>query len=121
VWVVDAKRYKDKRPALHVEGGFLRPRKESLRIGGRDGTKLVNGLQSQVERIAAALDDAAIPVTGVLCFLEADWPLIGGSFTVNGTYVTWPRLLIKRMVEAPIGTFDVDAVHARLATEFPTA
>ena len=33
VWVIDAKRYKNKRPALHVEGGILRPRVESLRMG----------------------------------------------------------------------------------------
>jgi hypothetical protein len=121
VWVIDAKRYKDKRPALHVEGGILRPRVESLRIGGRDGTKLVDGVRSQVERVVAALDDAEVPVTGVLCFLEADWPLIGGSFTVNGIEVTWPRALIKQMVARPGDALDVDAVYTRLATTFPPA
>jgi hypothetical protein len=37
VWVIDAKRYLNKRPSLHVEGGFIRPRVESLRIGGETG------------------------------------------------------------------------------------
>ena len=118
VWVIDAKRYKNKRPALHVEGGILRPRVESLRIGG---TKLVNGTQLQVDRVIAAVDDAKVTVTGVLCFLEADWPLIGGSFTVNGIDVTWPRALIKRMVDRPGEVLDVDAVHTRLVSTFPPA
>lgn len=111
VWVIDAKRYVGKRPALSVEGGIIRPRVESLRIGGRDGSKLVQGVQSQVERVAAALGETASPVTGVLCFLEADWPLIGGSFSVDGVHVLWPRLLIQRMTDAPPQPIDVDFIH----------
>lgn len=121
VWVVDAKRYKSKRPALHVEGGIIRPRVESLRIGGRDGTKLVRGVQNQVERVAAALGDTDVRVVGVLCFLEADWPLIGGSFSVDSIDVLWPRLLIKQITEAPRQTIDVTAVHSHLAARFPSA
>jgi len=121
VWVIDAKRYKGKRPALRVEGGILRARVESLRIGGRDGTKLVDGVQSQVARVTVALGDVEVPVTGVLCFLEADWPLIGGSFTVKSIRVVWPRLLIKQMTEIATGFVDVDAIHARVAAAFPSA
>jgi hypothetical protein len=121
VWVIDAKRYVNKRPALQVERGFFRPRVESLRIGGRDGTKLVEGMKSQVDRITRTVDDPTIPVTGVLCFLDADWPLIGGSFTVDGMHVFWPRLLIQRMTEAASAEIDVDNVHSRLAAAFPGA
>ena len=121
VWVIDAKRYKDKRPSLRVEGGILRARVESLRIGGRDGTKLVDGVRSQVEKVTAALDDTEIPVTGVLCFLEADWPLVGGAFTVNQIAVLWPRLLVRRMSEGAALSIDVADVHARLASRFPPA
>lgn len=121
VWGIDAKRYKDKRPELRVAGGLFRPRVESLRVGGRDGTKLVDGVKSQVDGVREALTDDTIPITGVLCFLEADWPLLGGSFTVDDVHVVWPRLLIKRMMEAPVVAFDVDATHARLAQAFPVA
>lgn len=120
VWVIDAKRYKGKRPALHVEGGILRPRTESLRIGGRDGTKLVNAVTSQVQRVTAALANPGVDVFGVLCFLESDWPLFGGDFTVNDIRVLWPRLLVKRISGAharePV---DVDDVYSRVATAFP--
>lgn len=119
--MIDAKRYVGKRPALRVEGRIIRPRVESLRIGGRDGTKLVQGVQSQVERVTAALGEAAPAATGVLCFLEADWPLIGGSFSIDGVHVLWPRLLIQHVLNAPPQLIDVDLVHTQLARAFPSA
>lgn len=124
IWVIDAKRYKGKRPELRVDGGIIRPRVESLRIGGRDGTKLVDGVRKQVALVSAALDDAVasdLPVHGVLCFLEADWPLFGGGFSVDGVQVTWPRQLVKRINEAPQTTLDVEAISARIASAFPVA
>ncbi|WP_239453423.1 MULTISPECIES: nuclease-related domain-containing protein [Microbacterium] len=119
VWVIDAKRYKGKRPTLQVEGGLIRPRRESLRIGGRDGTHLVDGVATQVERVGSAIVDPAVKVTGVLCFLEADWPLIGGDFKVDGIQVVWPRLLVERITSAIAAPIDVDDVHRRLAETFP--
>jgi hypothetical protein len=121
IWVIDAKRYAGKRPSLRVDGGIIRPRVESLRIGGRDGIKLVHGVQSQVERVTGTLGDGAPPVTGVLCFVDADWPLIGGSFSVDEVHVLWPRLLVQRITNAAQSTIDVDLVHNKLAQAFPAA
>ncbi|MDL5350928.1 nuclease-related domain-containing protein [Microbacterium sp. zg-YB36] len=121
VWVIDAKRYKDQRPSLQVEGGIIRRRTESLRVGGRDRTNLVRGVESQVARVAAALDDPSIPVGGVLCFLDADWPLIGGSFAVDGIDVVWPRRLLQMLTAAEPRAVDAAAVHARIAAAFPPA
>src|SRR6478735_8574681 len=118
VWVIDAKRYRGT-PALRVDGGILRPRVESLRVDGRDKTKLVEGVRSQVARVTHAVADLDVPVIGALCFVQADWPLIGGSFTVNGIHVLWPRLLVKRIATADPAVIDVDAVVARLAAAFP--
>jgi hypothetical protein len=121
VWVVDAKRYKDKRPSLHVEGGIIRPRVESLLIAGRNHTKLVDGVQGQVEKVSAVVANPDVSVKGVLCFLDGDWPLIGGSFAVNEVDVLWPKLLIRRMTETSAVAIDVAEIHARLATHFPPA
>jgi len=63
VWVIDAKQYKGA-PALHIDGGFLRPRVESLRVGGRDKTKLVEGVRSQVARVTGAVADLDVPCRG---------------------------------------------------------
>ncbi|WP_354595141.1 hypothetical protein [Frigoribacterium sp. PvP054] len=36
-------------------------------------------------------------MAGALCFVEADWPIFGGSFQVAGVRVLWPRLLAKHL------------------------
>lgn len=100
VFVVDAKRYRDARPELRVEGGLIRPRHELLIVGGLDRTKLVEGMHKQLGLVQAALaDHPDVPVRGVLCFVDADWPLIGGSFTVQGISVLWPKKLKATLAE----------------------
>lgn len=120
VLVIDAKRYVGQRPALVVEGGLIRPRVEKLRVGSRDQTKLVDGVIKQVELVAGLVGDA-LPVRGCLCFIEADWPLIGGAFTVRGVDVLWPKRLYPQL--ATTGPFDasVAEVHALLAAALPPA
>jgi hypothetical protein len=123
VFVVDAKRYAG-RPHLKVEGGILRPRTESLMVGRRDCTKLLAGLSKQVDWVRSALEGrfAAVPVRGVMCFVEADWPLIGGSFSTNGVDVLWPKRAAA--VISADGSCDDDVlseIHRRLATRFPVA
>lgn len=94
VYVIDAKRYVNQRPSLRVEGGMLAPRRERLLVGGRDRTKLVEGLHKQVLLVREALaDQPDVAVRGVLCFIEADWPLVGGPFSVQGVDVVHPRRL----------------------------
>ncbi|WP_257026987.1 nuclease-related domain-containing protein [Nocardioides aromaticivorans] len=120
VYVVDAKRYVDKRPSLRAEGGILRPRVERLMVGSRDQTKLVDGVLKQVNLIRRLVDDD-LPVTGVLCFIEADWPLIGGSFTIRGVDVLWPKKLYPRLAADGPHEARVAEVHARLADALPPA
>lgn len=120
VLVVDAKRYVDSRPELRVEGGIIRPRVEKLMVGGRDRTKLVDGVLGQVERVRAALGDESIEVSGVLCFIDADWPLIGSFFSTRGLRVVSPRRLSNILDEAS-GGVDVPSVRDRIAAAFPVA
>ena len=120
VFVVDPKRYVGKRPELRVEGGILRPRVEKLMVGGRDRTKLVDGVLGQVGRVRAVLDDEAVDVSGVLCFVDADWPLLGASFRTRGIRVVSPRKLSKILDDAS-GEMDVRGVRDRLAEAFPSA
>ena len=82
IWVIDAKRYKG-RPELRIEGGILRPKVEKVLVGRRDCTKLVDGVLKQVGLVRELVGD--LPGTGVLCFVEADWPLIGGAFATKAT------------------------------------
>ena len=113
VYVIDPKRYAG-RPTLKIEGGLFRPRTEKLLVGGRDRTNLVDGVLKQVDVVRAIVGDD-VPVTGVLCFIDADWPLIGGSFTTRGVEVLWPRKLYPRLTASARNQLDVATLHRLLA------
>lgn len=118
IWVIDAKRYKG-RPELKIEGGILRPRVEKLLVGRRDCTKLLDGVLKQVGVVRDLVGD--VPVTGALCFVEADWPLIGGAFAAGGIHVLWPKRLAKVIAEQTAGDVDVAATRESLASRFKSA
>lgn len=117
IWVIDAKRYKG-RPELKVEGGILRPRVEKVLAGRRDCTKLVVGVLKQTDLVREVVGDLLIK--GALCFVEADWPLIGGAFTTRDAHVLWPKRLAKLLTEAE-GSVDVPATREALAAHFKPA
>lgn len=121
VMVIDAKRYQG-RPSLKVEGGFFRPVTHKLTVGGRDRTKLVDGVRKQVDLVTAALEDVPVPVQGFLCFLDADWPLIGGAFSIHGVGVLWPRRMRKLLeADGPLSIDEIAEIQARLGAAFPPA
>ncbi|WP_028653662.1 nuclease-related domain-containing protein [Nocardioides halotolerans] len=126
VWVIDAKKYRG-RPALKVGGGILRQRTEKLVVGSRDCTTLVDGVLKQVGVVEDVLLPGGrpegpgrpwggVPVHGVLCFIEADWPLIGGAFTIRGVDVLWPKKLYPRLrAEGRLTASDIAEIHRHLA------
>ena len=123
VYVIDAKRYQG-RPALRVEGGILRPRVERLLVGRRDCTKLVDGVLKQVGLVESTLADIHpnTPVSGMLCFVDADWPLIGGSFTTRAVQVMWPKRAAAELQKpGPLDEARIDAITRTIADAFPPA
>lgn len=116
VWVIDAKRYQNKRPELRIEGGILRPRVEKLYVGGSDKTVLVDGMQKQLEVVQSALGaEHPVPVHGALCFIDADFPLIGGDFTIGGVAVVWRKKLAKLLTAAgPLDDAAIAQAHQHL-------
>ena len=124
VWVIDAKRYRG-RPTLRVQGGILRPRVERLMVGSRDCTRLVAGVHGQVDVVRSALaasGEPEVPVHGVLCFVDADWPLFGGAFVIDSVCVLWPRKLAEKLT-APgdLAPDRVEVIHRALASRFRAA
>ena len=73
-----------------------------------------------MERIRAALGDEAIEVSGVLCFVDADWPFVGAFFSTRGVRVVSPRRLSKILAESG-GAVDVVSIRDRIAAAFPPA
>ncbi|MBE1515700.1 nuclease-related domain-containing protein [Nesterenkonia halotolerans] len=114
VWVIDAKKYTGK-VEIRRNGGFFTPLVEKLTVRGRDCTSLVEQSLRQVELVREVAP--TVPVTGVLCFEGAEWPL-GGHLRTRGIQVLWPRR-IKRVAGARTGAFiDVNVIGAQLATHF---
>lgn len=101
VWVIDAKRYAG-RIAKDVRGGFFSSR-EILSVGGRDRTKLADGVAKQIAVVRTALAAAGLagtPVHGALCFIDGDWSLLRRRpFTIQGVLVTWGKALRERLAE----------------------
>ena len=124
VFVIDAKKYTG-RPSLRVDGGLFRPRTETLMVGSRDRSTLVASARKQVALVRAALDHAGlaeIPVHGMLCFVEADWPLIGGAFTTGGIHVLWPKKALELAAKpGPVNDQRTREIHRSLASAFPAA
>ena len=118
IWVIDAKRHAG-RPELKIEGGILRPRVEKLLVGRWDCTKLLDAVLKQVGLVRDLVGD--VPVTGALCFVEADWPLIGGAFVTRGIHVLWPKRLAKVLTEQAAGGVDVAALREKVASRFKSS
>jgi len=125
VYVIDAKRFTG-RPHLRVDGGFLRPRTEMLMVGTRNCTKLLDGVLGQVQLVASALASCPqakdSPVRGMLCFVDADWPLIAGSFRIAQIDVLWPGKAAEKITSpGALTPADIDLIHHHLAAAFPRA
>ena len=124
VFAIDAKNYKGA-PSLRVSGGLFEPRRERLMVGTRDCTNLVGGVHRQVSLVENALEASGIrdvPVFGMLCFVEAEWPLLGGDFLIDNIEVLWPKRAAKK-ITAP-GSFDAAAASSMgraLELHFPRA
>jgi hypothetical protein len=105
--------------------GLFRPRTKKLIVGSRNCTSLVEGVHKQINLVTDALDRAGldnVPAHGMLCFVEAIWPLFGGDFVIAGIQVFWPRKAFEQLSEpGAIDDATVQRAHCALATAFPTA
>ena len=112
VFVIDAKRYENAKIRVRRVGGLFSPRRDELLVRGRVKSNLVEGLRRQVEVVQTVLDEAGIedvPVRGVLCFVDAFFPLFQRRLRVDELIVTC-RPALGGVVSAP-GHLDAAARH----------
>lgn len=122
VYVIDAKDYSGG-VDVEVTGGIFRPRVETLRVGRRDRTKLVAGVERQVEVTLAALADVPErpPIHGVLCFVDSEMPLLR-ELAVRDVAVLGPRRLAQCLnASGALEPAAIDALFTTLATALPPA
>ncbi len=120
VWVIDAKRYIGKRPERYQEGGFFSAASVGLKVGGRKRDSLIDGILGQVDQVQTVVGEN-VPVRGVLCFVDSDWPLFGGSFAVRGIEVLWPKRLPKLLQQSSEVKLDVPQISLMLSQRFVSA
>ena len=119
VYVVDAKNYSGD-PRVEAEPG-ADPTPRRLFIGPDDHTHLVHAVRNQVRVVLGALDEPAVPVRGVLCFVGAEWQVLNG-YLIDGVGITSTDGLAALLaIPGPLDAERVDALHQRLATALEPA
>jgi len=121
VFVVDAKKYTGEIEVRDVGGLF----KVDLRlyVNNRDRTSTVDGVLGQLEVVRTALADAYpnVPVSGVLCFINADWGWRMKQKIVKGVTVLWPLALPDHVSADGPHAQQVEAVAAHLRSRLKPA
>jgi hypothetical protein len=80
-----------------------------LYVGGRDRTKLIDGLGWQLGAVRSALGSEHVPIHAAVCFTDAEWGWFTKPFELRGVLVTGPNTLAKRISQP--GGLDPDAVQ----------
>lgn len=113
VWVIDTKRYNGKLQVAKPLFG-----KATLKVAGRDQTKLVEGLAKQVELVADAIADVdlEVPVRGCFCFVDTELPLLG-TRSIRGFSILGRKGLAKQLNTAGTLTDDDAAMLAAVLAE----
>jgi hypothetical protein len=125
VFVIDTKRYRGTIEVRHPLFGS-----PTLRINGRDQTKLADGLAKQVGVVTAALADGApdVPVRGCFCFVppagllsDVGLPLLR-TLKIKGYPLYYLRRLVRRLnASGPLSAARTMEIHAQLARRLPPA
>jgi hypothetical protein len=120
VYVVDAKRYKG-RVEVRDRSGPFSPADLRLYVGGRDHSQLAYAMRWQVEAVRAGMGGREdVPVTPVLCFIDAEWPLLGGPDHFGGVRTEGQRSVRKLVTQpGPLTTEEVVEVAIVLSQAFP--
>lgn len=114
IWVIDAKNYRGLVEHRDVGGWFRRDLR--IMVGGRDQTKLAEGLKWQIDAVKKAIPTSSAPVTGVLCFTDAQWRLFAKPFRHGEIWVTWPKTVIDMILMPTIlGPDDITQIAAQLS------
>jgi hypothetical protein len=97
VWIIDAKKYSGKLSRRDKGGWFTTDLR--VYVGGRDRTKLVDGLDRQVATVLKALHGEEVEVHSVLCFIGAEWDFFLKPFQINGVWITYGKKLAELIAE----------------------
>jgi len=123
IFLVDTKRYKGSVERRRA-GFLLAPGRSRLFVKGRDRTKLAAAVARQARVVDEALNRLGgapgVKVIPVICFVDANWPLLQGTFRIGEVHVVWPRALEALVGRAgPIRANQRISLARQLAVLFP--
>ncbi|MGA8717286.1 MAG: nuclease-related domain-containing protein [Solirubrobacteraceae bacterium] len=123
VTVIDSKTHRGEVRVERVGGLFTDPH-SILTIGGRDQTKLIDGVERQVKLVAAALTRAGVgdlDIRGALCFPDP-YGLPLRQLRVRGIVIDGPKPIAKLARRpGPLSADQVDRLAHQLAAVFAAA
>lgn len=106
------------------KGGWLKV-DHRLVVGGRDRSKLVDGVKHQTAEVREVLDGVFAERSASARRVELcrrDFGLIGKPFAVGEVLVIWSKALRARLLQAgPLDERARAAIHACLASKLPPA
>jgi hypothetical protein len=120
VFVVDAKKYNGE-VRVRDRGGLF---KTDLRlyVGSHDCSALADAMGWQVREVLGAMValELQLPLTPVLCFADATWPLLFPPSEFRGVRLESPRSLSKLIVKSQaLSASDIESIGRALSTAFP--
>jgi Nuclease-related domain len=122
ITVIDTKNYRGK---VRVEriGGLFSERRDVLMIGGRDRTKLVEGVERQVAAVRSVLDGTgAVDVRGALCFADVDGLPLLRRLALRDILIDGTRSVAKLARRpGPLISEQVDQLRKHLSVALPPA
>jgi Nuclease-related domain len=123
IFVVDTKHYAGQ-IQVRRRGSFFRP-EDRLHVGRWDRTDDVSGVKAQVAIVESVLLSSDVepkpPVTPVLCFTRAEWPLFGSAKSFAGVYLESDRSLKKLLTaSADFSTEELARARRAIALGLPT-
>jgi hypothetical protein len=119
VWVIDAKNYSGLVQQRDV-GGFFKI-DIRLYVGGRDRSKVIEGLDWQVKAVRTALNGLDVPVLSAVCFTDAEWGWFAKPFTTRGVFVSGPNALSRKIAETgPLSSRVVQETAEHLSQVLPS-
>lgn len=123
VLVIDAKSHNGKIKTDRI-GGLFGPRRTVLLINGRDQTRLIDGVERQIDYVRDAINGFAddIEVRGALCFPNPDGLPLLGQLQVRDVVIDGVKPIAKLARQpGPLNPDVISHVWQHLGTVFPEA
>ena len=123
IYVIDAKNYTGRIEARDV--GNWRKVDRRLYVGGRDKSKLIEGMGKQVGAVTTALGSSQLadtPIHPVLCFTDSEWGIFAKPLSFGPVSCLWARRLCELISQpGPLDPSQRHSIAVLLSAALPAA